>query len=90
VLDAPFEDREVDDAGMHERVENGPSAHDHAVVRCIHGEVLGPEPLDRGQVPRQRRDPFLIVKLADESFVRAGILRHSDHFECRANTHEDC
>ena len=75
-LDLPLEARKVDDTRPYERLEDRPSSDHHLVVRRIDDELLGPEPLERGDIALQRGNPFLVVERAHVILVRAAILCH--------------
>jgi hypothetical protein len=88
-LDLAIESRKVDDARMHEGVEGGSSADDDLVVRCIDGQLFGPEPLQRRDITLQGGDPFLIVQRAHLFFVRGSVLFHA-HPQWHANEQKEC
>ena len=64
---------------MHECVEDGASADHHLVVRRIDGELFRPQSFQRGNITRQRGDPFLVVERAYVLFIGTTILHHGDH-----------
>ena len=69
-LDVSIERREIDHAGVHERIHNGRPTDGDLAVRRVHDELLRPELFKCGNIARQRGRTFLVIERANERFIR--------------------